>query len=200
MLNLLSAGSEDTAALSLSRIFLNASIPQAVRDNAALQGLYDFSQNPRVEAKEILAAHTAKTIERVGEHSLVLAVQDTTEWDFTAHRSKRGMGSLSNPSAKGLKGHSVLCVSTEGVPLGLLHQQVWARASLRRGKGYGERKRAIEEKESGRWLSSLEQTQQLIPAEVGVVTIADREADIYDLFALPRREGSEFLRKCESRP
>ncbi|NET61845.1 MAG: hypothetical protein F6K47_38730, partial [Symploca sp. SIO2E6] len=29
--------------------------------------------------------------------------------------------------------------------------------------------------------------------EVGVVTIADREADIYDLFALPRREGSEFL-------
>ncbi|NER26042.1 MAG: transposase [Symploca sp. SIO1C2] len=26
----------------------NASIPQAVRDNAALQGLYDFSQNPRV--------------------------------------------------------------------------------------------------------------------------------------------------------
>lgn len=171
----------------------NASIPQAVRDNAALQGLYDFWRNPRVEAKEILAAHTAKTIERVTEHSLVLAVQDTTEWDFTAHRSKQGMGSLSNPSAKGLKGHSVLCVSPEGVPLGLLHQQVWARVSLRRGKGYRERKRAIEDKESGRWLSSLEQTQQLIPGEVGVVTIADREADIYDLFALPRREGSEFL-------
>ncbi|NEQ66357.1 MAG: hypothetical protein F6K21_12795 [Symploca sp. SIO2D2] len=87
----------------------------------------------------------------------------------------------------------MLCVSPEGVPLGLLHQQVWARASLRRGKGYRERKRAIEEKESGRWLSSLEQTQKLIPGEVGVVTIADREADIYDLFALPRREGSEFL-------
>jgi len=33
-----------------------------------------------------------------------------------------------------------------------------------------------------------------------VVTVADREADIYELFALPRREGSEFLiRACQPR-
>jgi hypothetical protein len=32
------------------------------------------------------------------------------------------------------------------------------------------------------------------------VTVADREADIYELFALPRREGSEFLiRACQPR-
>lgn len=42
-----------------------------------------------------------------------------------------------------------------------------------------------------RWLESLELTQGLVPAEVRMITIADREADIYELFAHQRRSGSE---------
>jgi hypothetical protein len=46
----------------------------------------------------------------------------------------------------------------------------------------------------------LELTQQWIPQDQKVVTVADREADIYELFALPRRDGSEFLiRACHPR-
>jgi hypothetical protein len=87
-----------------------------------------------------------------------------------------------------------------GVPLGVLHQKVWAREKNRRTTGYQDRKRAIEQKESHRWLESLELTQQWIPQDKQVVTVADQEADIYELFALPRREGSEFLiRACQPR-
>jgi hypothetical protein len=69
-----------------------------------------------------------------------------------------------------------------------------------RTTGYQDRKRAIEQKESHPWLESLELTQQWIPQDKRVVTVADREADIYELFALPRREGSEFLiRACQPR-
>jgi hypothetical protein len=32
-----------------------------------------------------------------------------------------------------------------------------------------------------------------VPPELGLITVADREADIYDLFALPRRAGSDLL-------
>ena len=37
------------------------------------------------------------------------------------------------------------------------------------------------------------ETESIIPAAIQVVTIADREADFYDLFACARRQGSELL-------
>ena len=171
----------------------NASVTQAARDQAAVQGIYEFWGNVRVESNEILAAHRDSTLSRMEGQEIVLAVPCTTELDFTEHRKKQGLGALSKKDAQGLKVHSVLCASTQGVPLGVLHQKVWAREKNRRTMGYQERKRAIEQKESHRWLESLELTQQWIPQDKKVVTVADREADIYELFALPRREGSEFL-------
>jgi hypothetical protein len=178
----------------------HASVTQAARDEAAVQGIYEFWGNVRVEPNQILAAHRDSTLSRVEEQQIVLAVQDTTELDFSSQPSKLGLGALSKKDAQGLKVHSVLCVSPKGVPLGVLHQKVWAREKNRRTTGYQDRKRAIEQKESHRWLESLELTQQWIPQDKRVVTVADREADIYELFALPRREGSEFLiRACQSR-
>jgi hypothetical protein len=170
-----------------------ASVTQAARDEAAVQGTYEFWGNVRVEANDILAAHRDSTLSRVEEQEIVLAVQDTTELDFSSQPSKQGLGALSKKDAQGLKVHSVLCVSPLGVPLGVLHQKVWAREKNRRTTGYVDRKRAIEQKESHRWLESDKLIQQWIPQDKKVVTVADREADIYELFALPRREGSEFL-------
>ena len=171
----------------------HASVTQAARDNAAVQGIYEFWGNVRVKANDILAAHRDSTLSRVEEQEIVLAVQDTTELDFSSQPCKQGLGALSKKDAQGLKVHSVLCVSPKGVPLGVLHQKVWAREKNRQTTGYLDRKRAIEQKESHRWLESLELSQQWIPQDKRVVTVADREADIYELFALPRREGSEFL-------
>ena len=177
-----------------------ASVTQAASDKAAVKGTYEFWGNVRVKASGILAAHRDSTLERVEGQEIVLAVQDTTELDFGSQSSKQGLGALSKKDAQGLKVHSVLCVSPLGVPLGVLHQKVWAREKTRRTTGYADRKRAIEQKESHRWLESDKLTQQWIPQDKRVVTVADREADIYELFALPRREGSEFLiRACQPR-
>jgi hypothetical protein len=170
----------------------HASVTQAARDGAAVQGIYEFWGNVRVEAEGILAPHRDSTLLRVQREQIVLAVQDTTELDFSSQPKTQGLGALSKSYAQGLKVHSVLCVSSVGVPLGVLHQKVWAREKTRRTTGYQDRKRAIEQKESHRWLESLELTQRWIPQDKRVVTVADREADIYELFALPRREGSEF--------
>lgn len=178
----------------------HASVTQAASDKAAVQGIYEFWGNVRVKASGILAAHRDSTLARVEGQEIVLAVQDTTELDFSSQSSKQGLGALSKKDAQGLKVHSVLCVNPVGVPLGVLHQKVWARQKNRRTTGYIDRNRALEQKESHRWLESLELTQQWIPQDKKVVTVADREADIYELLALPRREGSEFLiRACQPR-
>lgn len=171
----------------------NASVPQASGDWAATQAAYDFWQSPHVKPEAIRQAHQTSTIERVKQHSVVIAAQDTTEMNFTHHPSKRGMGYLDKASSRGLKVHSVFCSSANGVPLGVLHQQVWARDLAELGKKHQRHKRPIQDKESQRWLTALETTQNLIPSEIMVVTVADREADIYELFVLPRRPNSEFL-------
>ncbi|MEA5507220.1 hypothetical protein VB735_29820 [Halotia wernerae UHCC 0503] len=43
------------------------------------------------------------------------------------------------------------------------------------------------------YLDSMMITQDWMPEETRVITVADREADIYELFALAAEEKSEFL-------
>ncbi|MEH1776896.1 MAG: hypothetical protein V7K64_11840 [Nostoc sp.] len=49
-----------------------------------------------------------------------------------------------------------MAASIAGVPLGVLDQKIWARE---KSKVSSERRRAIEDKESQRWLESLKITQ-----------------------------------------
>ena len=169
----------------------NESVPQAARDAAAMQGIYEFWGNRRIQGSAIIGGHVEKTAERTKEHPAVLALQDTSELDYSEHTSKKGVGPLSNPAARGLKVHTVLSATVDGVPLGVLDQKTWAREV---GKGRTkESRRAITEKESQRWLDSLEATHSRVPAQTQVITVADREADIYELFAMARPENSEFL-------
>lgn len=170
-----------------------ASVPVASRDKAALQGTYDFWSNRRVGVEEILGGHQKSVVARSQRCEVVLALQDTSELDYSEHRKgTRGIGPISNPEARGLKLHTVLGVSEAGVPLGILHQRMWSR-EMPVGTRRASRQRRIEEKESVRWLESLEDTERLLPEGVRVITIADREADIYALFAQPRRAQSELL-------
>ena len=171
----------------------NESVPQASRDTAAMEATYEFWANRRIKASEIIEAHTSATIERIKEHKLVLAIQDKTELDLGNRRRTRGIGAISHQAAKGLHLHTVLAVSESGVPLGLLEEKTWVREKARKGKGVKERRRKIAEKESYRWLESQDHSQNLIPPEISIITIADREADIYELFAHPRREESHLL-------
>lgn len=171
----------------------SASVPQACGSWAATKAAYRFWKSDNVEADDIRKAHQERTVERLRGESMVLMIQDTTELDFTHHPSTKELGHLDHPSLRGLKVHSGLTVSTQGVPLGLIHQEVWVRDTEDIGKKHRRKKRETKEKESQRWLTALSKGQDAIPEGIEVITIADREADIYDLFAAPRRRGSHLL-------
>ncbi|MEG4944713.1 hypothetical protein [Microcoleus sp. F4-D5] len=55
---------------------------------------------------------------------------------------------------RGLKVHSVFCRSAVGVPLGVLHQQVWARSLATTGKKHSRNQTETKDKESQRWLTA----------------------------------------------
>jgi hypothetical protein len=170
-----------------------ASVPQASGTWADTKATYRFWDSDTVTPDAIRASHTRTTVDRISRESCVLAVQDTTDLDFAHHPATKGLGPLDNEHQYGMKVHSTLAVSTQGVPLGLLHQQVWTRDPATRGIKHTRRKRATKDKESQRWLTALTASEQVMPPQTEVVMVADSEADIYDLFALPRRPGSHVL-------
>lgn len=51
----------------------------------------------------------------------------------------------------------------------------------------------IEEKESYRWLTALSAAEARVSERIQLVQVADREADIFELFARPRQANSELL-------
>jgi len=170
-----------------------ASVPEACGDWAATKGLYRFWENTSVKAENIIKAHSKRTLDRIEEYTWVLLIQDTTDADFTAHSSTTGLGYLSKAYLTGLKIHNTMAVSPNGVPLGLLKQRVWARDIKELGKKHKRHQKDIKDKESYRWLEDFQATQNIIPEDITQVTIADREADIFELFALPRRPSDHLL-------
>lgn len=171
----------------------SASVPLASRTWAETKATYDFWDSPYLQPSMILQGHIESTVERIAEQTLVLAIQDTTELNYTSHKALSGAGYLDSKSTRGLKVHSTFVVTTQGVPQGIIGQQVWAREPEQLGKAQTRHQRATKEKESQKWLDGLTTTETIVPKNVSVVTIADREADFYDLFADPRRPGSELL-------
>ncbi len=168
-------------------------LPAACATPAATKAAYRFLASDAIVAEEILAAHRRATQERLVGERLVLALQDTTMLDFTAHAALTGTGPLAHPAQTGLLVHSVLATTTEGVPQGLLHQHLWARDPETTGLRHRRRQRPTAEKESQRWLDARLATRQAVPADIAVLTVADREADSYDLFALPRPPRTDLL-------
>ena len=121
---------------------------------------------------------------------MVLAVQETTEVDWTSHRATKGLGPLGRKACQGLFVHSTLAFTPERVPLGLFAQQVWAREPPTTEASAHRRKQLpISQKESEKWLTSLAavcRAQDGCP-QTRFVSIGDREVDVYDLLA-----GSAF--------
>lgn len=172
----------------------SASLPDATDDPATLKAAYRFFANDNVRAEAMLAAHVSSTTRRLQAVPLVLAVQDTTYLDFTDHPNTSGLGPLAAPSHQGLLAHTTLALTPDGVPLGLLQQQVWARdpATPRHGD---HKQRPLAEKESHKWLTSLDAVSMARAAcpDTRFVSVGDREADVYDLFLRERPLGVELL-------
>ncbi len=170
-----------------------ASVAQASGDWATTKATYRFWNNKQVTPEAIRAAHRKSTEERMQAETTVLAIQDTTTLNFQSHPATQDLGPIDAKGTSGLLVHSVLAVTAEGIPLGLVHQQVWARDPEQKGKSKKRKQLPISEKESQRWLDSLQATQSAVQEGTHIITIADREADIYDLFAVPRAANMDLL-------
>jgi hypothetical protein len=177
-------------------------INQACADWAETKAAYRFFQNDNVTVGEILATHRCKTAQRAKEHKTVLALQDTSYFVYTSHPKTEGLGKMSMKKGKnvkkiysnGLMMHTCLAVTTDGLPLGLLDQKIFSRKLRTRktGKAKPHDHLPIEEKESYRWLETLENTKAAT-GDTEIVTVCDREADLYNFFKRSHQIGASVL-------
>jgi hypothetical protein len=169
------------------------SIPLASFSHNDMDAAYAFFANPRVCPAAIVAACLPETLARLEGCQRILALQDTSDLNFTGLSGTAGLGYTAGSSVRGLLLHSSLAVRPDGLPLGLLTQQVWARDPAAKGRTKGRRCRAAADKESFRWLDHAEAARAALPAGVTVVHVADREGDIYDWLAAPRPANAHLL-------
>jgi hypothetical protein len=140
-----------------------------------------------VDLESVLKPHIEATAERIGQHPVVLAVQDTTSLNYSAHPATEGLGPINTrrDGAQGLKLHDTLAFTPEGTPLGVLDAPCCARQPEQAGTSAQRKELPIEQKESAKWLRSFQRVaaiQRLCP-NTRLVSVRYRGADIYELFA-----------------
>ena len=136
-----------------------------------------FLRNDKVTVKKIVEQASSGTASRV-EGLDVLAIQDTTSF------RDDGLGNS-------LVGHATIAVEGEhGALLGLVDARIIERHG---GGGKRAKGRAVCDKESQRWIDGMQASGDLVAAGAARVTaVADREGDIYEMFA-DRPAGVEVL-------
>jgi hypothetical protein len=157
------------------------SIPAASRGWDETKAAYRFLDNEAATLEKVLKPHGEATRKRIEKEEVILLVQDTTELDYSSKKQTKGLGKLNYENQLGVHLHTTLAVTPDRVCLGVVQAEVLVREKLgdnRKGK------LPIEEKESMRWLNSYRVAQEIAEenANTQVVSIADREGDIYDIF------------------
>jgi len=191
---------------TIARDFFSRSdknIPEACGTKARTMAAYRFFSNPKVNMDVILTPHTEATIERIKEHKVVLAPQDTTSLNYCTHPATDGLGPINTKanSSVGLILHDTLAFTENGTPLGVLDAQCWARKPEEQGKSEKRKELPIEQKESIKWLRSyrrVAEVQKCCP-DTMLVSIGDRESDIYELFLEAAKDsaGPKLLVRAE---
>jgi transposase-like protein/transposase Tn5 family protein/DDE family transposase len=173
-----------------------ANIPQACQTRANTKAAYRLLEHKAVKMDALLGAHYQSTMERIAREQLpvVLAVQDTTSFNYDTHAEMEGLGPINKrvDGAQGILMHATMAYTTQGTAMGLVDVQVWARDPQQFGKSTQRYERPIEQKESYKWLKSFQgasRLQRQLGSATTVVSVGDREADIYELFCLAQKDS-----------
>jgi hypothetical protein len=166
---------------------------------------YRFMKNAKVTSVDIISGLTQEMLPRIVPHTHYLILQDTTqpnfEWNRTQIKAQSGLGLIGDHRSLGFYLHPSLvlraqdeqCIGFSSIKT-YIHEP---EAPLKAGK---HKQLPIEEKESYRWLESVQDSSAFFAESNTRTTIQDREGDIYELFAtLPTAQDHLLVRSRDDR-
>jgi hypothetical protein len=160
-------------------------------DEAAKEASYRFLRNGKFETADIDEGAYLSAAEAAQELPLVLAVQDTTGLSFT-HATAQVLAESGCPT--GFQAHTTLLVDpARQLPIGLVDQDRWLRPLKEERARKKGTKVAYEDKESHRWEEACERVRGRMGSVANVITVADREADIFEFLHYLSKGGQRFV-------
>src|SRR5947207_1220303 len=156
-----------------------------------------FLSSPYVSVDRIVRTLGARTAAQCAGRR-ILAVQDTTEINFSGRdKKRRGFGPAGDGKAPGFFIHPVIAidVETEAV-VGLVDAAIWTRSAVRAA---ARRSRPVEEKESARWIFGCQAAAEVLSEASAVTMVSDRESDLYPLFARKPKKLDLIVRAAQDR-
>lgn len=167
-----------------------------------LLSYHRFFNNKKVEPAKLIKAITDDCVKQVKGKKL-LCFQDTSEYNYQRHaaRIKEGeLGPTGNDVDIGFFAHPMLVMDAEQkVSIGLSDLILWHRKFDKEDKYAREYKKLpIEEKESYRWIASCERSKQRFLSCKHITFVADREADIYELWDRVPDKQTDLIIRCRS--
>jgi Transposase DDE domain len=140
-----------------------------------------FLANDKVTVERVIASWSdGAAAAAEGRH--VLAIQDTSEINFTTTATRRrSLGEIGKGNGRGVLLHPMLAVDAEdGTCLGLLSGEVWTRSGRRT---VSHDQRDLSDKESQRWIATAIAAKPLLGSAAMMTSIGDRESDIFAAYA-----------------
>lgn len=135
-----------------------------------------FLRNRKVTVDKIVEKAVCDTAARV-DNQHILAIQDTTSF-------------RDDGSGNSLVGHATIAVEAEqGTMLGLVDMHLIERSG---GGKTPPKNRPLRDKQSHRWIESMQASAERLQSAALVTVVTDREGDIFEMFAC-RPKGVEVL-------
>ena len=175
-----------------------ASLPEACGSRAATKAAYRLLNHESASLEKFLSGHCEATLSRGAEYPVVLAIQDTTSLNYSTRESAEGLGPIGSSGATetlGLEVHSLMLSSLDGVSLGLLDINAWARDPKHYGKHAERYRLPTGEKESHKWIRGYQVADDAAQRlkNTQVIVVGDREADMFDLFEAADKGHADLL-------
>lgn len=167
-------------------------------DDAVAEGVYRWLRNPAISAKAVDEGPFSATAKVCADFAVVLAIQDTTTLMYT-HAVAEDLGAvteLAGTPIGGLLVHSTLMVDAQTrTPLGLIDQVRWNRpiTGADSKPKAPHKQRAYDDKESAKWEQANERMATRLQDTDNVITVCDREADIYEFLVYLVSHGRRFV-------
>ena len=169
-----------------------ASIPKQNKSWYDTKATYEFFKNENVTIDELKKTMMMYGVTKVTSEMAVLIAHDISNISYNDLQAE-GLGYLDNKEGRGILCYSSIAATTEGLPLSLLYQHTWTRSLEQLGKSYKRKQLAFEDKESYRWYEGMSEVNKLLGNSIHKIHIADREADVYELFFHAYESNTDLL-------
>lgn len=169
-----------------------SSIPRQNNNWYDTKATYEFFKNEEVSIDSLGQLISSYGASQIKSADPLLIIHDISNISYNDLKAE-GLGYLDNKEGRGILCYSSIAATTQGFPLALMYQHTWTRPLEELGKSKSRKSRSFEDKETYQWYKGMTEVNKCLGDMLQKIHVADREADVYELFFSAYEKGTDLL-------